>query len=255
MARRHLPRITVDRSWRRDIVVNQVFSQALTRERGIHQPHCARGAQFAGKPAHARSTTHVERFHPQGIPSKPQRRRVYPTPFVPQRERVNPVETRQELGAPLLPPMNQYLGIRPGAEPMTCALELDTEVTMVVDLAVEHDPERTLFVAHWLGAALRVNDTQPAVAQGTGPTEHQAQASVIGAAVCESLPETACNGLDVGGRIIREDTGNPAHLGVTHVHSTTERVAFGSAWFSGKWHSQDAKVTLPMMGGTLSCNA
>jgi hypothetical protein len=88
---------------------------------------------------------------------------------------------------------------------MSRTLKVPPQVKVVVDLTVEHHPERAILVAHWLRPALQVDDAQATVAQGTGPAEQESQTGVIGPAVRERVPEAQCDALDVDGRIIRED--------------------------------------------------
>jgi hypothetical protein len=61
--------------------------------------------------------------------------------------------------------MNERLGITPGLVAVTERLELATQLDVVVDLSVEHDPDRAVFIRHRLGATLEVDDAQPPVTQ------------------------------------------------------------------------------------------
>ena len=56
-------------------------------------------------------------------------------------------------------------GVGLGAEAMAAGLELAAELAMVVDLAVEDDPDRAVFVGHRLLAAGPVDDRQAPVTE------------------------------------------------------------------------------------------
>jgi hypothetical protein len=88
---------------------------------------------------------------------------------------------------------------------MSRTLKVPPQVKVVVDLTIEHHPERAILIAHWLRPALQVDDAQATVAQGTGPAEQQSQTGVIGPAVLERVPEADGDVFDIDGRIIRED--------------------------------------------------
>jgi hypothetical protein len=54
---------------------------------------------------------------------------------------------------------------------MTALQEHLTQLTVVVDLAVEDDPDGPILVADWLLAALEVDDAQPSHAESNTWTE------------------------------------------------------------------------------------
>jgi hypothetical protein len=72
--------------------------------------------------------------------------------------------------------MDQALGVATGPEDMPAGEEPGSELGIVVDLAVEGDPDRSVLVAHRGRAAVNVDDRQPSVAQPGGTFEEKAVA-------------------------------------------------------------------------------
>ena len=56
--------------------------------------------------------------------------------------------------------MDDHFGVRVGAEPVPPRLELGSQLSVIVDLAVEHDPYAAVFVGDRLMAAGDVDDAQ-----------------------------------------------------------------------------------------------
>src|SRR5205085_8015795 len=89
-----------------------------------------------------------------------------PPPAVPERDRPHPVEALDAVVAPLLVGGEDHLRVARGAEPAALRLELAPQLTVVVDLAVVEEPERTVLARerlHRLRA--EVDDRQPAEAE------------------------------------------------------------------------------------------
>src|SRR3990172_8764586 len=79
--------------------------------------------------------------------------------------------------------MKNDLGVAPGREAMAAAGELLAQRAVVVDLAVQDEPQRAVFVGERLLAAFEVDDAQAAEAQaGVGARE---EAVAVRAAVAE----------------------------------------------------------------------
>ena len=84
------------------------------------------------------------------------------------------------------------LCIRPGAKHVTAGGQEPTEVVMVVDLAVEHNPDLSVFIGHRLLAAGAVDDGKTTMAKlDPGGVERAA-------AVRPAMVEGVGHGLDRG---------------------------------------------------------
>jgi hypothetical protein len=99
----------------------------------------------------------VEGFVPETISGEEQLSRG----SVPDREREHPVEVADAVGTELLVGVDHDLGVGAGLEPMSQLRKEGTKALVVVDLAVEDDPDRAVFVGDGLMAALDVDDRQP----------------------------------------------------------------------------------------------
>ena len=67
--------------------------------------------------------------------------------------------------APLFVGVNDGLGVGARAVAMAGGFELRPDVGVVVDLAVEDDPDRAVLVRHRLMAGRQIDDAQPPVAE------------------------------------------------------------------------------------------
>src|SRR3990172_4145552 len=99
----------------------------------------------------------VERLDPETIAGEEQLSRR----GVPDRERKHPVEVADTVGTELLVGVDHDLGVGAGLEPMSQLRKEVTKALVVVDLAVEDDPDRAVFVSDGLMAALDVYDGEP----------------------------------------------------------------------------------------------
>src|SRR5579884_2882178 len=113
---------------------------------------------------------------------------------------------------------------------------------VIVDLAVEHNPERTVFVAHRLCAALRkINDRKTAVCQSDaavgGDPFTQPVRSATGHVVTNSKKFIPVNSLR--DRMICEDRRYTAHIG--------RRTGLKAAWLC----LRRIRMQLPRDGGLL----
>ena len=90
----------------------------------------------------------VERLHPEPVADEHEA-----LPWcVPDRDREHPVEVVDEVQTMLLVEMEDRLAVPGGLEPVTRALELGSQRAEVVDLSVEDQPERVVFVGERLVA-------------------------------------------------------------------------------------------------------
>src|SRR5205823_1802056 len=68
--------------------------------------------------------------------------------------------------------------------------KLVSQIEVVIQLAVQHDPHPPVLVRHGLGAQLQVDDAQPAVAEGRGSALEKPETAPVGSPVRERLRET-----------------------------------------------------------------
>jgi hypothetical protein len=115
-----------------------------------------------------------------------------------------------DVRSPLLVPVEDDLPVAPGAEPVPRALELGTDVEVVVDLAVEHEGEGSFLVEERLVSALEVDDREAPEAEVAGPVHDLAL--VVGAPVREEIAH-ALEDRQVGlaGRPQIEDSADSTH--------------------------------------------
>ena len=104
----------------------------------------------------------VERLDPEAIASDEQTAPAR----IPDREREHAAEVVDAVVAPLLVGVDDALGVRLRAIDVAEAFELAPEVAVVVNLAVEADPDRLVFVGERLLAGGEIHDAQTAMAEG-----------------------------------------------------------------------------------------
>src|SRR5437899_586728 len=80
--------------------------------------------------------------------------------LVPKREREHAAQFLYALSAQLFVQMNNYFCVGVGIEAMAAGFELGTQLRKVVDLAVEYDPDRAIFIEDWLVSAGNVDDAE-----------------------------------------------------------------------------------------------
>ena len=114
---------------------------------------------LGGEPEPAPDAGVVQRPYPEPVPGEHQTLGA----TVPQRQRPLAVEPGEAVGSPLLPGVQDHLGVAGGAEDVAHVAQLFGEFDVVEDLAVEGHPEVPVRAAHGLGAALGVDDRQPGV--------------------------------------------------------------------------------------------
>ncbi len=86
-------------------------------------------------------------------------------PAVPHRKREHAAEALDDGLSPLLVAVDDDLGVRAGLEGVPGTLQLGANVLEVVDLPVEHHPDRSVFVRQRLVACLQVDDAETPVAE------------------------------------------------------------------------------------------
>ena len=99
-----------------------------------------------------------ERLLAQPVTSHEERAR----PTVPEREREHAAQEAQRIGPVRLVEVQDRLGVAVGSERVATAFQLPPQRLEVVDLPVEHEPQRAVLVGHRLrGSCREVDDAEP----------------------------------------------------------------------------------------------
>ena len=147
-----------------------------------------------------------ERFDPEAVA------REHESLFarVPHGDGEHTAKPLPQLGAPLLVPVNEHLGVAAAAEPVTCPLELVHELAVVVDLAVLHDDDAAVLVRDRLVASGQIDDRQPAC----GDPDRSVEMRALGVrAAVEQSRRHAAKPIGVDGAAAAGDPADPAHVG------------------------------------------
>jgi hypothetical protein len=99
----------------------------------------------------------VQRLDPDAIPYQHQRVSLR----VPERYAEHSAKTREAVLAPFFVGVNDGLGVGVGVEAVTAGTQVVAQLAIVVDFAVEDDPDRAVFIANRLMTAREVDDAQP----------------------------------------------------------------------------------------------
>ncbi len=142
---------------------------------------------------------------------------------IPERDRELAVEPCERIGSPLLPGVDDHLGVAPGPEAVSQRGQLLAELHVVVDLAVEDHPDPVVLAGEGLLPRGQVDDRQAGVAQRRAPV------TVEAALVRPAVPERGDHRLEV--RELRrrrcpgqgDGAGDPAH-------AQEARSGLGTAW-------------------------
>src|SRR6185369_17401372 len=130
-------------------------------------------------------------------------------PLVPERKREHPAQVFDGVRTELLVEMDDRFGVTRRTEHVSAAREPRPQLAVVVDLAVEHDPDGAVLVRHGLVSVLEIDDAQPPHAEGDAVAEMDAFV------IRSTVRHRAAHGADlaVGHRTATrpEDSCNPAH--------------------------------------------
>ena len=133
-----------------------------------------------------------------------------PAARVPDCEREHAAEVIDAGIAPLLVGMDDGFGVATRPVAMTGGFELRADVGVVVDLAVEDDPDRPVFVRQRLMAGCHIDDAQPAMGQ-TGEVV-DVDAGFVRATMPDDVPHrTQPRPLLWLQPVRSDDSGNSAH--------------------------------------------
>src|SRR5437762_2008599 len=124
----------------------------------------------------------VQRLHAETIP----REEEFLFATVPDREREHPAKLLDSPGAFFLVQMEDGLGIAAGAVAMAASFQRDSQVEVVVDLAVVHNVERPVVGGHRLMSTPHVDDGQTAMRQPHAPLAEDPAG--VWAPMCHRVP-------------------------------------------------------------------
>ena len=162
--------LTIERARRGHIAVGQVEGQGRRVPLAGHRRVREQRLHLRGEREQARPVVVVERLLAGTVAGDQE---ALP-PRVPEREREHPVERFHDLVLALLVEVKDHLPVALAREAMA-VLQLLAQLAEVVDLAVEDQPERSVFVRHRLaGRVAQVDDGEAPVAEARGPVQMQA---------------------------------------------------------------------------------
>src|SRR5690606_32817563 len=132
-------------------------------------------------------------------------------PGVVDREGEHAVQAIDDSRTVLFPAVHDDLGVRRRAETVAAGFEIGPQIAMVVDLTVEDDPDRPVFVGHRLPAAGQVDDGQTPMAERDPLVVVEAVA--VGAPMGDGLVHAAYGVAHRGlqWRVETEGSGDSAH--------------------------------------------
>ena len=84
---------------------------------------------------------------------------------VPDDNREHASQLREALFSILLIEMDDSFGIRPGCKPVSFGDEFLAKVSIVIDFAIQQDPDGAVLVADWLMTSSDVDDAEPPMPQ------------------------------------------------------------------------------------------
>jgi hypothetical protein len=149
---------------------------------------------------------HVERAHAHAVAAEHE----LAAPRVPERDRPLAVEALERPFAPLLPRVDDDLGVAPRPEAVAALLELRAQVEVVEDLAVVGDPERAVLVREGLLPGREVDDREPRVRQADPVVAVDAE--LVRAAVSERGGHGAERLDGGGGAASRQNAADATHV-------------------------------------------
>ena len=160
MGRRQLFDAAIDRARIRNIAKGEKFLDRLRVEPTIDGGGAQDRLQLRGEdqPAIGEKAV-VERLFAEAVAREEQRL----APLVEERKGEHPVEALETRLAPLLPGMNDDLGIAARSKHMAERGEFGHQRLEIINLAVEHDADRAVFVEQRLIAARQVDDGEAAM--------------------------------------------------------------------------------------------
>src|SRR6185312_6944533 len=127
-----------------------------------------------------------------------------------QREGEHAAKSLDAIAAPLLPGMDDHLGVAPCAEAVAGTLEFRNQLLEIVDFAVENDCDRMVLVEHRLLAMGDVDNGEPAVTKADAAIDVESRSvrPAMGKGIGHPHQQRA---VDRAGGAEIENAGNAAH--------------------------------------------
>ena len=124
------------------------------------------------------------------------------------REREHAIEAQRQILAPLLPAMDEDLGIGVmRGKAVAAAYQPLTQLGMIVELAVEDDADLAVLVPHRLVAGGEIDDRQPAMTEEDMPQLVDIKAVAVRAAMRQSSGHP----IQIDPAAPARESGQPAH--------------------------------------------
>src|SRR6266508_2649874 len=175
----------------------------VERTRDVREPEDR--LQFRGKEQLAVVLGVVERLDPEAVA----REQKLTAAYVPDGEAEHAAKPLDAARAEVFVEMDDGFGVAVRAEDVTVALEVAAQFAVVVDLAVEDDPDGAILVRDGLVAAIQVDDAEAPHADGDAvPDVH---ALIVGTAMHHCAAHVANLVLEHGAAIPSNDSGYAAH--------------------------------------------
>ena len=197
-----------DRPRPRDVVVREVVVQGLAIDLprdAIGEERFELGAEY--QPIAQRRV--VERLDAEPVTDEHEGL----SRLVPQRDGEHSPEVMDEVRTVLLVEMDDRFRIGIGGETVPAGLQIRSELPIIVDLAVEDDPDRPILVRNRLMAAGDVDDAEPAHPEAHGAVH--VDAFVVGTPVNDGLTHRPDDSrLDLLVPVVIELSGDAAHVEV-----------------------------------------
>ena len=162
VAGRQLARVPEDRQRRR----NRVEGEERLERVEVDLP-AREGAQLRGELQAAAVDPVVERLDPVAVSGEDEP----PLSGVPEPDREHPAQPPREVEPVLLVEVDEHLGVAVRAEAVARALELGPQLSVVVELAVLDDVNRSVLVGDRLVAGLEVDDREAAGGEADRPLD------------------------------------------------------------------------------------
>ena len=208
MRRLQLASLTEDRTWLGHVAEREILFDRqrvhVAFQAAVRQQRLQFGAEDETAVGQPRV---VQRLHGQAVAGQKQRLAV----AVPQHEREHAAQALDAVRPPGLPGMHDDLGVAAGVEHMAEGQQFGDQLGVVVDLPVEDDDHRTVFVEERLLAGGHVDDRQPPVAESD--TRLDVHVAFIGPAVMLRLVHAEQHRtVDVSFAAGVEDASDSAHV-------------------------------------------
>src|SRR5688572_23530266 len=170
-----------------------------------HVPELQDWLQLGGKHELIPAVRVIQRLDAEAVASEEE---LLP-PLVPDGERKHPAQPIDTACAEVFVEVDDRFGVTAGLKRVAAALEIAAQLAVVVDLAVEDNPDRPVFVRDRLMTAFEVDDAQAAHAERHAIAE--IDPFVVRTAVHDRGAHAADIRLGYRGSIPAHDSGNAAH--------------------------------------------